>query len=208
MNKKITCLTLFIIVFTGISVLTSGCAKRVKIETIEKERIDQGISGNRGFFSGNPPPADETKEKFIKREIYQVTLDLPPYPEWKNFRFEPTNDKDLWGNRGYVYGGPGMIAPQFEPQTEQDLQQIALPEETAIESGTQDAESVTAEERPDQKVEESYKTYIVKKGDTLQKISVHFYGSTKKWKQIFDLNSDTLKNPNKIYPGQKIKIPQ
>ncbi|MCX7662077.1 MAG: LysM peptidoglycan-binding domain-containing protein, partial [Candidatus Omnitrophica bacterium] len=44
-------------------------------------------------------------------------------------------------------------------------------------------------------------------GDTLQKISLKFYGTTKKWKRIFNANKDIIKSPDKIYPGQVINIP-
>jgi len=49
--------------------------------------------------------------------------------------------------------------------------------------------------------------YTVQKGDTLQKISKKFYGTTKKWQKIYAANQDTLKGPNKIYPGQTIDVP-
>lgn len=52
-----------------------------------------------------------------------------------------------------------------------------------------------------------YETYVVVKGDTLSKIAKHFYGSANSWKKIFDANTDVLKDPNKIFPGQKLKIP-
>ncbi|MBI5145188.1 MAG: LysM peptidoglycan-binding domain-containing protein [Candidatus Omnitrophica bacterium] len=49
--------------------------------------------------------------------------------------------------------------------------------------------------------------YTVQKNDTLQKISQKFYGTTKKWAKIYEANKDTLKGPNKIYPGQVLDIP-
>ncbi len=48
--------------------------------------------------------------------------------------------------------------------------------------------------------------YKVLKGDTLQKISQKFYGTSRKWARIFDANK-ALKSPDKIYPGQTINIP-
>ncbi|MCK4994344.1 MAG: LysM peptidoglycan-binding domain-containing protein [Candidatus Omnitrophica bacterium] len=51
-------------------------------------------------------------------------------------------------------------------------------------------------------------SYKVKKGDTLQKISKKVYGTSKRWQEIFEFNKGSLKNPNKIYPGQTILIPQ
>jgi nucleoid-associated protein YgaU len=54
---------------------------------------------------------------------------------------------------------------------------------------------------------ELVQTYEVKSGDSLSKIAKNFYGNGNAWKTIFDANTDILKDPNKIYPGQKLKIP-
>ena len=51
------------------------------------------------------------------------------------------------------------------------------------------------------------RTYEVKPGDSLSKIAKQEYGDANKWPQIFEANKDILKDPNKIYPGQKLKIP-
>ena len=49
------------------------------------------------------------------------------------------------------------------------------------------------------------RTYVVKKGDTLQKISEHFYGTTKNWEKICKANK--LKDCNDLEPGTKLVIP-
>lgn len=48
----------------------------------------------------------------------------------------------------------------------------------------------------------------VKKGDTLGKIADKYYGDAKKYTKIFNANKPMLKDPNKIFPGQKLRIPQ
>jgi nucleoid-associated protein YgaU len=53
----------------------------------------------------------------------------------------------------------------------------------------------------------SARTYTVKSGDTLSKISQQFYGDGNKYQKIFDANRDQLKDPDKIQPGQVLKIP-
>ena len=50
-------------------------------------------------------------------------------------------------------------------------------------------------------------TYSVRSGDTLSKISKQFYGDANKYMKIFDANRDTLSDPDKIKPGQVLKIP-
>ncbi|QXG30778.1 MULTISPECIES: peptidoglycan-binding protein LysM [Pseudomonas] len=50
--------------------------------------------------------------------------------------------------------------------------------------------------------------YEVKKGDTLSAISKAMYGDANKYQKIFDANKPMLKDVNKIYPGQKLRIPE
>jgi nucleoid-associated protein YgaU len=50
-------------------------------------------------------------------------------------------------------------------------------------------------------------TYIVQKGDTLSKIAEEYYGDAKLYPKIFEANRDILKDPDKIRPGQKLRIP-
>jgi nucleoid-associated protein YgaU len=56
-------------------------------------------------------------------------------------------------------------------------------------------------------VGDSEQTYTVVKGDTLSHIAKHFYGKASQWHAIFDANRDQLDNPDKIRPGQVLKIP-
>ncbi|MEM8909867.1 MAG: peptidoglycan-binding protein LysM, partial [Bacteroidota bacterium] len=51
------------------------------------------------------------------------------------------------------------------------------------------------------------KFYTVKRGDSLSKIAKRFYGDAKKYKKLFEANQPLLKDPNKIYPGQQLRIP-
>ncbi len=50
--------------------------------------------------------------------------------------------------------------------------------------------------------------YTVKKGDYLSKIAKQVYGNANKYNVIFEANKPMLKDPNLIYPGQVLVIPQ
>jgi len=50
-------------------------------------------------------------------------------------------------------------------------------------------------------------TYTVVPGDTLGGIAQKLYGSAGKYMKIFEANTPMLKDPNKIYPGQVLRIP-
>ncbi len=49
--------------------------------------------------------------------------------------------------------------------------------------------------------------YTVVSGDTLSKIAKQFYGNAMKYPVIFEANRPMLENPDKIYPGQVLRIP-
>ena len=53
----------------------------------------------------------------------------------------------------------------------------------------------------------SMKTYTVKSGDTLSEIAKRELGSPGKYMEIFNANKDQLSDPDKIKPGQVLKIP-
>ena len=48
---------------------------------------------------------------------------------------------------------------------------------------------------------------VVKKGDTLSAISMAVYGNANHYNKIFEANKPMLKDVNKIYPGQTLRIP-
>ena len=47
----------------------------------------------------------------------------------------------------------------------------------------------------------------VKKGETLWKIAEQYYGDGNLYQKIFEANRDTLKDPNRINIGQRLRIP-
>lgn len=53
----------------------------------------------------------------------------------------------------------------------------------------------------------SFKTYTIVAGDSLSRIAKRELGDANAWHRIFDANKDVIKDPNKIFPGQTIKIP-
>ncbi len=52
------------------------------------------------------------------------------------------------------------------------------------------------------------RTYTVKSGDTLSKIAKEHFGDANSYMDIFNANKDQLSDPDKIKPGQVLKIPE
>jgi len=159
----------------GFAFLMSGCV--VRTYTLTRDRVDQGLAGNRGYLKGQAPVGAETVKKTTRdTHVVEVELHSPIKFEGKTtapktetlLSNEVTPDNDIYGNRGYI---TESIAPKIsEPAG-------------------------------------SFESYTAQKGDTLQKISQKHFGTTKNWYKIYKANKDTMKGPNKVYPGQTIRIP-
>ena len=52
------------------------------------------------------------------------------------------------------------------------------------------------------------RTYTVVEGDTLSGIAKRHYGAASQWKRIYDANRDVIDDPDLIYPGQNLRIPE
>jgi len=69
------------------------------------------------------------------------------------------------------------------------------------------ADDLKAPPPPPEEPEEKVEFYEIVSGDTLGAIAKKFYGKSSKYMAIFEANRDIISDPNKIYPGQKIRIP-
>ncbi len=54
---------------------------------------------------------------------------------------------------------------------------------------------------------ERQSTYVVQRGDTLEKIAERLLGDKAQWKTIHEANRDLIPDPGKLYPGQVLIIP-
>lgn len=55
--------------------------------------------------------------------------------------------------------------------------------------------------------EERIEFYEIQRGDSLSAIAKRYYGDAMGYPRIFEANRDVIGDPNKIYPGQMIRIP-
>jgi len=183
----------------------SGCVMRSY--TTEMDRVDQEIYGNRGVIMGTPPAVEETTQVRKTRTIYNVEVEVPsaykPQVEGK----VKTNDKELYGNRGYIQGS---LTPEKEvymsggkeekvPTTTRfsgSMNSVKMPEIVYKEPSSPSGNTAQKE------------YYVVQKGDTLQKISQKVFGTTQKWASIYEANKHVLKSPDRIRPGQKLVMPK
>ena len=135
-------------------------------------------------------------------------------------------DQDLSeGNRGYLFGQPESSEDAPRKATRQiqvfelELRPIgrgSRPASPAVgssamkvskDSGQMPAiKTIVAQPSGTSKVV-VMKKYTVRKGDTLERIAKRFYGTTKRWRDIYRANQKILKSTKQLYPGQIIEIP-
>ena len=68
------------------------------------------------------------------------------------------------------------------------------------------ADDLTFPEPPPEE-KENFEIYEIVSGDTLGGIAKRFYGKASAYTRIHEANKELIPDPNKIYPGQRIKIP-
>ena len=72
-----------------------------------------------------------------------------------------------------------------------------------VQSSVSSTEEITASTAGDA----AQQSYTVEKGDTLSGIAKQFYGKASAWHDIFEANRDQIDDPDRIFPGQVLKIP-
>jgi len=70
-----------------------------------------------------------------------------------------------------------------------------------------DGDRITVEGAAASAPASSSRYYTIQSGDTLSKIAKAHYGDANAYPKIFEANREVIGDPDKIYPGQQIRIP-
>lgn len=100
-----------------------------------------------------------------------------------------------------VEGEKVIATGEAASQEEKEKILLALGNVAGI-SGVDDQITVTGP------VAKAARFVTVESGDTLSAISKRVYGDANQYQKIFEANRPMLKDPNKIYPGQSLRIPE
>ena len=172
-------------------VLLSGCLA-VRTYTLEKPRVDTEIQGNRGCLQGICKQEVSKKSRLGKtRKIGIVEVE---FTSAEVIRQDNKKEKTVYKKKHKEDDDEENIwEDEYYEEQEEDEQEEAEFFEKAV--------------RKTKPLPKKQKHYTIQKGDTLQKVSQKFYGTTKKWKFLYEVNKDVLKSADKVYPGARIKIP-
>ncbi len=120
-------------------------------------------------------------------------------------------DQDLSsssGNRGYLKGTAPEPAERKATRTTRVIEmELGFTKKSPARFSSTVSPETSIEEAA-VNTNQDFEQYSVGKNDTLQKISKKFYNTTKKWPKIYEANKDILRTPDKLYPGQTLRIPK
>lgn len=161
---------------------TSQLAAQNNLAGISYTDLTAGFGSDFGGFV-----AFGSLDSFIK--CYEVVLSLDFYASFRNSAGQPVETQlaqlgeSPWSSSHYGNPpGSNLIA--------------LLPEFTG-----------TPQPQPSPSPSSTFFDYTVEGGDSLWAIATKFLGDGTRWKEIYELNTDTISNPNLIYPGQILRIP-
>jgi len=164
-----------------------------------------------GLFGGNKSPALDSVS--------------PPSVVLKENGIDPS-DLNFKFNANGTVGVSGTAASQAEIDRIRELVE-GIPGVTGVSSNiTVRPAEVTPDPEPERQTTEqpaaeaaaaeakaaepqaTGRTYTVQSGDSLWKIAAEMYGEGNKYMKIFEANTHILKDPDKIFPGQELVIPE
>lgn len=156
-----------------------------RAEVVKQYMLDNGIEGDRIRIVSRG-----------KLDAVSPVTDLFGMQKDRNAQFMVAEVEEVM----IPYEGRGDKIPA-EPQGKKIVltdDNVSSPEASVIEEKEETVES---------EVKVSTEEYTIKKGDSLWKIAEKELGSGHRWKYLYELNKDRIKNPNKLKAGKKIIIP-
>ena len=164
---------------------------------------------------------DSIKNAFGGKDEAQPDITVSPSQMLRDAGLDPSGLKFGFGEKTITVSGEiadeadrkkilDVLAGATGITTVQDNMAVAAPAEPPTPHPA--PEPPVVETAPEATVEgateDSPKKYTVQSGDTLWKISQEMYGDGSKYMKIFEANTDLLENPDRIFPGQELVIPE
>lgn len=160
---------------------STGCV--INTYSVMKERPDQQMEGNQGYLMGGSSQKKQAQERERKTYVMEIEMGKPHTAVIEEAQQEAAVEPEQL---------EGLVADDYYVLDEKPI----TVRETYKESGEVSSGGATS--------------YTVKQGDTLEKIAgrPEIYGKKSQWKRIYDANKETVKNPDRIKPGQVLIIPR
>jgi len=184
------------------------------IINVGEVRIPKGISLLTFSWKGTLPGRSKRNASYVKRQYWRSPEEIQNI--WENWRKDGTalrlmvtetpinHDVHLDNYMADAAGGGGdyeytISFIEAKPMEVYTVSELNI--KPAAKTNTSSASTRPPAAQP------AAKTYTVKSGDTLWQIAQKNLGKGGRYMEIFNLNTDKLKDPNLIYPGQVLTLP-
>lgn len=160
------------------------------------------IEGFIPYYDENSPWVKD-EHRFVHPQMFREKIESILAKKWKTkFEYHSAN----WGIECFVTIED--VTFREEGGTPGDLEySFTIREHNSYEAKqVQIDSSGNVQEKPSANQSKAT-TYTVKKGDCLSHIAKAVLGDSSRWREIYELNKDMIKNPNLIFPGQELKMP-
>ena len=104
-----------------------------------------------------------------------------------------------------VEPAPGSLGSPRSPSVDEPTAEIPENNQSPITNLQSQAPDLTVYEQAEKIKTDRF--HFVQEGETLSEISQQYYGSARKWQNIFDANRKVVKNPRNLKSGTKLIIP-
>lgn len=136
------------------------------------------------------------------KEIIEETSEPEPEIQEEEIAGQPSVEEET---DEQVVTSEVQPAPEPEPELKPETDVAAVEAETEIKVEVEE-EPVTTE-APKKEIQTG-SAVIIRRGDNLWRVARRNYGAGIRYTTIFDANRDQVRNPDLIYPGQVLKIPE
>jgi nucleoid-associated protein YgaU len=136
--------------------------------------------------------------------LSSISDDIDTIAEKDNNKKASNSDKPNTYNKVILDDKVGNSSDELSKLSD-EISNVIDTEESKLKDNTNYTQSITKEAKT-RKKEMRYIT--VKKGDTLGKIAKRAYGNVMEYKKIYEANPDIVRRPDKIYVGQRLRVPE
>jgi nucleoid-associated protein YgaU len=173
----------------------------------EGNRLNQPQPGNSAISNvgaASPRPAQPIAKvtyHTVKEGETLSDISSQYYNTSKHYQLIYNANKQRIPNVNSVRHGVRIVIPSL-PGAQQATQQPVAAQNPIPSTPATHAPQAPVANRP-----ASVKTYVIQESDTLSSIAKKYYGSSKAWYKLYQLNKDRISNPDRVKPGMEINVP-
>jgi uncharacterized protein YidB (DUF937 family) len=192
---------------SGLGDVAASWIGKEENKNIQPEQLSQALGKDRIAALSQQAGIPESEGASVLSKLLPTMVDkLTPEgkePESGNLS---TLSKVLLGGIGGIGVAAAAKAAADYFGDKEDEEQVAKPDQSTTTTGVAPPVAPTTV-GTSASAPPTGRTYTVVSGDTLSRISKQFYNDANQWQRIFDANRDILSNPDRISPGQNLRIP-